>query len=110
MDPQIKKGILDVIVLSLLRKEDTYGYQLSEQVSQMVSIAETALYPVLRRLEAQGFLETYSVEYGGRLRKYYRITAAGLTKLNQSLDELLELEQLIEKIMKGVDDHGGTDR
>ena len=62
MDPQIKKGILDVIVLSLLRKEDTYGYLLSVQVAQMVAIAETALYPVLRRLEAQGLLETYSVE------------------------------------------------
>ena len=110
MDPQIKKGILDVIVLSLLRKEDTYGYMLSVQVAQMVAIAETALYPVLRRLEAQGLLETYSVEYGGRLRKYYRITAAGITRLNQSLDELLELKELIDKIMEGVEDHGGTNR
>jgi PadR family transcriptional regulator PadR len=107
MDPQIKKGILDTIVLAILKNDDTYGYKLSEQIASVIDVAETALYPVLRRLEAQGFLETYSLEHGGRLRKYYHITKSGLDKLKENARELLELERVIAWIKKGVNDHDG---
>lgn len=102
MDPQMKKGILDALVLTILKDEDTYGYQLSEKVSQIIEVAETALYPVLRRLETQGLLHTYSVEHSGRLRKYYSITTTGLEKLHDYVRELSELERVIGTITKGA--------
>ncbi len=105
MDPQIKKGILDTIVLAILRKADTYGYELSEQMAGLMDVSETALYPVLRRLEVQGFLETYSVEHSGRLRKYYHITALGLQQLNENAKELLELQRIISWVIEGVKNH-----
>ena len=106
MDPQLKKGILDALVLALIKDGDTYGYQLSERVAEIVDVAETALYPVLRRQETQGMLETYSVEHNGRLRKYYRITGAGRAKLGEFIEELSELERLIAVIMKGARNDG----
>lgn len=104
MDAQMKKGLLDVCVLSILSREDTYGYRLTQEVYGLLETSESALYPVLRRLEGQGLLETYSVEYSGRLRKYYRITAAGKLKLRESLQELAELKKVIDHIMGGDND------
>lgn len=107
MDPQMKKGVLDALVLAVLKDGDTYGYELSERVAGIVDVSQTALYPVLRRLEAQGMLETYSVEHNGRLRKYYRITKKGREKWRENVGELSELQKIIDTIMKGVKGHGG---
>ncbi len=101
MDPQMKKGVLDPLVLAILKEGDTYGYQLSERVSGILEVAETALYPVLRRLEAQEMLATYSEEHNGRLRKYYRITKKGREKLHEYVEELSDLERIIRTITKG---------
>ena len=101
MDAQMKKGLLDVCVLSILKKEDTYGYKLTQEVTGLLDTSESALYPVLRRLEGQGLLETYSVEYSGRLRKYYRITAEGITRLNEYGPELKNLKKVIDYIIGG---------
>lgn len=97
----MKKGLLDVCVLSTLRREDTYGYKLTQEVTTLLDTSESALYPVLRRLESQGFLETYSQEYSGRLRKYYRITAAGISKYQEMLVELQELKKVIDTVSGG---------
>jgi PadR family transcriptional regulator PadR len=103
VDPQMKKGVLDALVLAILKDGDTYGYQLSERVSGIMVVAETALYPVLRRLEAQEMLSTYSEEHNGRLRKYYRIMKKGREKLTEYIEELSELERIIRMITKGVE-------
>ncbi len=101
MDAQMKKGLLDACVLSILSREDTYGYKLTQEVSEIMDTSESALYPVLRRLESQGLLETYSLEYSGRLRKYYRITAAGITRLAEYIPDLKHLKTLIDYIIGG---------
>jgi PadR family transcriptional regulator PadR len=97
----MKKGVLDALVLAILKDGDTYGYQLAERVSGIMEVAETALYPVLRRLEAQEMFSTYSEEHNGRLRKYYSITKKGREKLHESIKELSELERIIRTIAKG---------
>lgn len=99
MDVQMKRGILDGLVLATLKRSDTYGYELTENMTKRLDIAEMTLYPVLRRLEAQGFLTTYSREYNGRLRKYYQITPIGLERLDGISIELRELRQLIDGIV-----------
>lgn len=100
----MKKGLLDVCVLSILKREDTYGYKLTSEVTALMDTSESALYPVLRRLEGQGFLETYSVEHSGRLRKYYRITGQGIERLNEYIEELKDLKGVIDIIIGGDSD------
>jgi len=107
MDPQMKKGVLEALVLAILKEGETYGYELSERVSGIMEVAQTALYPVLRRLEAQGMLETYSIAHNGRLRRYYRITKKGRDRWRENLRQLSELQAMIDTIMKGVKVHGG---
>ncbi|NTV91154.1 MAG: PadR family transcriptional regulator [Clostridiales bacterium] len=105
MDAQMKKGLLDICVLSVLKKEDTYGYKLTQEITGLLDTSESALYPVLRRLETQGLLETYTAEYSGRLRKYYRITASGITRFNELAIEVKEFKRVIDQIVGG-DDNG----
>ncbi len=106
MDAQMKKGLLDACVLHILKLGDTYGYKLTQEVTILLETSESALYPVLRRLEAQGFLETYSAEYSGRLRRYYRITAGGISRLNEYKNELMELKKVINFIAGGDNENG----
>ncbi|OGO82474.1 MAG: PadR family transcriptional regulator [Clostridiales bacterium GWC2_40_7] len=101
MDAQMKKGLLDVCVLNILKREDTYGYKLTQEVTRFLETSESALYPVLRRHESQGWLETYTSEHSGRLRKYYKITAQGITRLNEFIDELKEMKAIIDYIIGG---------
>ncbi len=106
MDPQMKKGVLEPLVLAILKQGDAYGYQLSERVANIVDLAETALYPVLRRLQAQGMLETYAVEHNGRLRKYYRITESGRKRWRGYVEELSALERIIRMVKTGGKNDG----
>lgn len=101
MDVQMKKGLLDICVLFILKKEDTYGYKLTQEITQLLMTSESALYPVLRRLENQGLLETYKAEYSGRLRKYYRITADGIKRMSVYVEELKDLKNIIDIIIGG---------
>jgi len=99
MEIQLKKGILDIVVLSTLIKNDSYGYKIIQEVSEIVEISESTLYPILRRLEAQDCLGTYSVEHNGRLRKYYKITKAGLEKIDSFIEEWDEVKNIYEFIL-----------
>ena len=66
IDPQLKRGLLDICVLSALRKGDSYGYQIIKDLSGCIEISESTLYPILRRLEAAGSLIKESAEYDAR--------------------------------------------
>lgn len=101
MDAQMKKGLLDACVLFILEKGDTYGYKITQEISQLMDASESALYPVLRRLEGQRYLETYSAEYSGRLRRYYRITDDGIKRLDEYVDELKKVKAVIDYITGG---------
>lgn len=98
MDVQIKKGLLEICALVVLKNEDSYGYQMIRDISSCISISESTLYPILKRLENSGCLTTYSVEHQGRLRKYYRITKAGLQKIDVFLDEWEQVMQVYKFI------------
>lgn len=87
MDPQLKRGLIEVCVLKVLSEGDSYGYKIIKDLSRIVEISESTLYPILRRLESAGLLDVYSSEHNGRLRKYYRITDAGTCRITEFLDE-----------------------
>lgn len=101
MDIQLKKGLLEFCVLTVLRKADSYGYQIIKDISSCIEIPESTLYPILKRLDAAGYLGTYSVEHDSRLRKYYRITAAGKGYINEFLAEWQQVMTIYEFIRKG---------
>lgn len=104
MDIQLKKGLLEFCVLAVLNKSDSYGYQIIKDISTYIDISESTLYPILKRLEAGSYLETYSVEYNSRLRKYYRITDKGKEYINEFLDEWQQVMK-IYYFIKGEYDH-----
>ena len=62
MDTQLKKGLLDVCVLSVLRREESYGYKIISDIAPYIEISESTLYPILKRLEATGAVTTRSKE------------------------------------------------
>lgn len=77
-------ALLDAIVLAVVSKENagTYGYKITQDVRQVLDVSESTLYPVLRRLQKDECLETYDMEYGGRNRRYYKVTEKGMVQLN----------------------------
>ena len=78
MNPQLKKGALELCVLSLLIHEDKYGYELTETISSVMTIATGTLYLVLKRLKDEDYVDTYLVEsMEGPARKYYHLTEKG---------------------------------
>ncbi len=106
MDIQVKKGLLEYCVLAELRKKESYGYQIIRDISACVEISESTLYPILRRLETEHFLETYNMEHNNRIRKYYRITVSGRERLEHFIDEQNELLRVIDFISgKDVQEH-----
>ncbi|MCP0887404.1 PadR family transcriptional regulator [Ligilactobacillus sp. WILCCON 0076] len=81
MKIQITADLLDGLVLALLERKDYYGYSLTQDIQQVISISESTMYPVLRRLKTNGFLTTYDKPYQGRNRRYYQITEDGEERL-----------------------------
>ena len=96
-------ALLDAIVLAVVSMdaEGTYGYKITQDVRQVIEISESTLYPVLRRLLKDGCLEVYDMEYGGRNRRYYKITDAGTAQLNLYIAEWQTYAAKITNIFTG---------
>jgi PadR family transcriptional regulator PadR len=91
VDIQLKRGLIEICVLKVLTRGDSYGYQLVKDISSSMEISESTLYPILKRLEAAEFLTVYSVEHNGRLRKYYQITEEGRKRIEEFILEWQEV-------------------
>lgn len=102
MDIQLKRGILDVCVLTAIKNEDSYGYKIIKDVKPYIELSESTLYTILKRLEANKMLTVYSSEHNGRLRKYYRITKAGIKRIEDFKEEWREV-MLIYKFVTRED-------
>ena len=100
MDIQLKRGLLDVCVLSAIKNEDSYGYQIIKNLKPFVEISESTLYPILRRLEAARLLTVRTAEHNGRLRKYYHITKAGLGRIEDFKNEWREVMAIYRFVMR----------
>lgn len=100
MDIQLKRGLLDVCVLSAIKTHDSYGYQIIKDMKPYVDISESTLYPILRRLESAAYLTVYSKEHNGRLRKYYHITDTGQERIEDFRSEWNEVLNIYRFIMR----------
>ena len=101
MDIQLKKGILDLCVLRAISRGESYGYKIISDLTGIIEISESTLYPILKRLEAGGFVLTRTAEFSGRLRRYYKITPLGIEKLKSGRDDLIEINRIARKLFGG---------
>ena len=101
MDTQLKRGLLDVCVLSVLSKGESYGYKIISDLSSHILISESTLYPILKKLEQTGCVTTRKAEHNGRLRKYYIITAMGKERIKEYLTDMQEFLNVHEFIRQG---------
>lgn len=102
MNVQLKKGVLELCVLSVLSKKDYYGYELINEISKTIAISDGTIYPILRRLTKEGYFTTYLQESAeGPPRKYYRLTELGYETKDQLEREWLEFQNSVNKIILG---------
>lgn len=103
MNAQLKKGLLDVCVLAVLNRGESYGYKILKDLGQYIELSESTLYPILRRLETGRYVTVRSVEHEGRLRKMYAITPEGKMQLTDFLGDWKEVETIHQYIKESVD-------
>jgi len=103
---QFKKGVLELCVLVLLDKQDRYGYELVQKISDQISISEGSVYPLLRRLTKEEYFTTYLQESSeGPSRKYYKLTDTGREYLHNLILEWKEFTNGVNQLIKeGVSD------
>jgi len=113
-EQQMKKGVLEMLVLRLLSKQKKYGYQLicelREQSDDMFLLKEGTLYPILYRMEDDGLVVSEWSEPRGKevSRKYYSITAEGRETLGQLQDLWNRFSDKVEHIMNAVQECGNA--
>ena len=100
MDIQLKRGLLDVCVLAAIKDEDSYGYKIIKDLKPYAELSESTLYTILKRLETAGMLTVRTAEHDGRLRKYYRITDAGLRRIEEFKSEWKEVVSIYRFVVK----------
>ena len=101
MDAQLKKGLLEVCVLSAIEEEESYGYKIISDLAPCVTISESTLYPILRRLEQSGAVRSRTAEFNGRLRRYFSITSLGKQKINEFIEMMSDFERIKKFLLRG---------
>lgn len=97
----VNAALLDALVLSVVAKEDTYGYKITQEVKEAINVSDSTLYPVLRRLQQDDCLDIYDIEISGRNRRYYKITNKGQLRLALYREEWDIFKKKIEKVLGG---------
>ena len=100
MDIQLKRGLLDVCVLAAIKNEDSYGYKIIKDMQPYIKLSESTLYTILKRLELAEMLTVRTSEHGGRLRKYYHITEAGIRRIEDFKEEWSEIMSIYRFVTK----------
>lgn len=94
-------ALIEFLILAVLERGDSYGYEISQTIKLIANIKESTLYPILKKLEASGFLTTYSREFQGRMRKYYSLTNRGVEQLVTLKEEWTLYTETVNGIIEG---------
>lgn len=101
---QLKKGVLELCVLALLSRQDSYAYDIASRLSDSIGMGEGTIYPLMRRLQNDGLVETYLIESpSGPSRKYYRLTEAGKMSFNSQKAAWASFSGAVQAILGGVE-------
>ena len=98
---KIESGLLDACALAILEKGDTYGYEITQSMKKAITVSESTLYPVLRRLQKDECLEVYDRQFDGRNRRYYKVTEKGMVQLNLYRTEWKNYSGKINELFEG---------
>ena len=102
INPQLKRGTLELCVLALVCRGDCYGYELVNRISASMHITEGTIYPLLKRLKDNGSISSYIVEsQEGPPRKYYQITDIGKEEKERQEKEWRDFSDSVEKLISG---------
>lgn len=104
-----RRGIMSLVLLSLLRKEDMYGYQLVQETQKLsggrIVTQEGSLYPVLYKLQEKGYISDRKVLVGKRMtRVYYHLEPSGLEYLNILTEEYNSISTGLNMIMEATEE------
>lgn len=98
----MKKGTVEVVVLSLLMESDMYGYQMAQEMLKLSNgsyvLKEGALYPILYKLTQKNYITTYTTYHGRRPRVYYHLEPAGVEYAKTIYTEYQKLTQAVHAI------------
>ena len=101
MSTQLKKGVLELVVLSKINEDDSYGYDIYQGISRNMAISESTIYPILRKLTKEGLFETYLRESSeGPPRKYFRITGIGKARLAQLRKDWIKFQRVVNLMIR----------
>lgn len=106
VDKSLLSGSNSMLLMKLLEEKDMYGYEMIETLRErsmnVFSLKAGTLYPILHKLEEQGYVETYEEEIVGKTRKYYTLTKAGKKQLQVKKEEWEEYSQAVRRVLGGV--------
>ena len=103
VDIQLKKGALELCVLAPLSQHDSYAYEIASRLADAIGMGEGTIYPLMRRLQNDGLVETYLLESpAGPPRKYYRLTQAGTASLGSQKAAWASFSQAMHDILGGA--------
>ncbi|MBU9789503.1 PadR family transcriptional regulator [Lentilactobacillus sp. TOM.63] len=103
MNPQLKKGFLEYCILAVLNKGDSYGYQIIKDVEATFPISESTLYPILKRLEKNEYITSHNEIYNNRVRRYYHLTSAGITRSKNFLANQNQIERIYQFVREAFE-------
>lgn len=104
---ELTKGSTALLVLSVLEKQDLYGYRIIKEIEMrsefVFSLKEGTLYPILHAFEKSGYVEAYwQGNEGERRRKYYHLTKKGIKILQENKQEWESYSKAVGKVIGGV--------
>ena len=101
MSTQLKKGVLEMVVLSKIAEQDRYGYDIFQDISLNMAISESTIYPILRKLTKEGFCDTYLRESTeGPPRKYFRIARKGKNRLLELKKDWQKFQRVVNLMIR----------
>jgi len=99
---ELKRGVLELCVLSLLARSDGYAYEIATRLAAEVGMGEGTIYPLMRRMHTDGLLEDYLVDSSsGPARRYYRLTKAGRARLASQRSTWVAFSAAVDRLLKG---------
>jgi len=101
MSFSVSGTLLEACILGVLSVHPTYGYDLTQRMQLILSVSESTLYPVLRRLLGEALLNTYDAPHDGRNRRYYEITDHGRRALSQHRDDWRQYQKHVDNLIMG---------
>ena len=101
MSTQLKKGVLEMVVLSKIAEKDRYGYDIYQEINHNMAISESTIYPILRKLTTERLCETYLRESSeGPPRKYFRVSVRGEERLKDLKVDWQKFQKVVNLMIR----------